>query len=193
MSCNCQSITCSTCNPCVNVTCAPTTTCATNTTCVPTTCTTPVCTPCGTVSVATPMSICTDIAPCSEGCEDTITCDCVIYRGATLGTLGILDGDTICAAFRSLDAVLKDIIMATPDIPTYILPVRCLTSEFLPISINTLTKDGVSQISGSVQYPNAASALSFLQTTDAAWTFTAPNVFSIHSANVWVLSMGCPS
>lgn len=190
-TCNCNQSTCTTCSTCTTQVTCPTT-CA-PVTCTPSTsCTTPVCTPCGTTSVATPMSICTVVEPCTEGCEETLSCACVIYRGPTLGTLGILDGDPLCLVLQNLNTVLSDIIMATPNIPNYILPVRCLTSELLPVTITTLTKDGVSQISGSVQYPNAASALSFLQTVDAAWTFTAPNVFSIHSANTWVLAMGCP-
>lgn len=186
-TCTCQQTTCRTCNPWYNPTsCAPVP-CATST------CTTPSCTPCGTVSVATPMNICTDVDRCTEGCEETLSCACVIYRGPTLGTLGILDGDPLCLALQNLDVLLKDIIMATANIPTYSFPVRCLASEFLPVTIITLKKDGVSQISGSVQYPNAASALAFLQTTDAAWTFTAPNIFSIHSASVWELYMACPT
>lgn len=138
------------------------------------------------------MSICTEVDRCATGCEETLSCECVIYRGPTIGPLGVQDGDTLCSVLVKLGNVLKDIIMAEPDVPTYVLPVRCLTSELLPVSISLLTKNGVSQISGSVLYPNAASALAFLQTVDPAWQFTAPNEFSIHSADTWVLAMGCP-
>lgn len=182
--CNCNQPSCAS--------CGCTTTNSNVVGCATVSCSTPVCDPCGSVSVATPMSICTNVNPCSGGCEDALSCECVIYRGPSLGTIAIQDGDPVCLALQNLNTVLHDIIMATPSIPTYTLPVRCLTSEFLPVSITTLTKNGVSQISTSVQYPNAASALAFLQTIDANWTFVAPNVFSIHSADIWTLAMLCP-
>jgi hypothetical protein len=177
MSCSCHKLTCSTCNPCATST----------------TCTTPTCTPCGTVSVATPMSICVEVSPCTEGCEESISSDCVIYKGDTLGALGIVDGDSLTTLLGNLNTLLTSLILAEEDIPTYTLPVRCLASEYVPVTITALTKNGTSQILGSVQYPNAASALAFLQTTDAGWLFTAPNIFYIRSTDVWALSMACPS
>jgi hypothetical protein len=184
--CSCHQTTCTTCNPVyTSPSCTPVP-------CATPTCTTPSCVPCGTVSVATPMHICVDVDRCTEGCEETISCGCVLYRGPTLGTLGILDGDPLCLVLQNLDTVLHDLIMSTANIATYNFPVRCLASPFLSVTITALTKDGVSQISSSVMYPNAASALAFLQTVDAAWTFTAPNIFSIHSGSVWTLNMGCP-
>lgn len=182
MSCSCNRTACPVCYPVL-----PCTPCVT-----PTSCTTPTCTPCGTFTVSTPLSICVDVVPCSEGCEDTISCECVIYKGDPLGALGIVEGDTLCLALSNLNGLLHDLIMIATDIPNFSFPVRCMASDMLPISLNVLTRNGISQISGPVQYPNAQSALAFLQTVDAAWLFESPNIFNIRSSAVWTLDMGCP-
>ena len=110
-----------------------------------------------------------------------------------MGALNIKEGDTICQALQNLNTLLQDIIMTTPDIPTFTYTLRCAPTADTDVSISVLTKDGVSQIMSSTQFPNGPSALAFLQTVDPDWTFTAPNIYSIHSAHVWTLTMGCPA
>lgn len=158
-----------------------------------TVCSVPECNPCPPIPAATPMVQCEAPEYCSEGCVETLKCDCVVYNGLPLTTIGIAQGDSLCRALSNINAILAQLVMGVTTVPNYVYEVRCLANQNNPISLVTLTKNGVSQIVGPTQYSNAASALAFLQTVDPAWTFTAPNKFSIHSAHTWVLGMSCPA
>lgn len=184
MACNTctTTCTCNTCNPChVTPTQAPCPVCA------------PSCNPCENIASATPMTNCAPVVSCNEGCETTLTCECVIYTGDHLGTIGLFSGETVCAALVKINTLLAQLIMVqNASMPTYSYTVRCLNSSTNPVSLVVFSKNGVSQIGAAVQYPNPAALLAFLVTIDPAWVFTGPNVFTIHSPHTWVLGITCP-
>ena len=157
-------------------------------------CTPSACDPCASNVVATPLVFC-DPPPeyCTDGCVDTQGCNCVIYRGPHLGALNLLDGDTLCMALANLNATLTALIGGATDVPNFVYTVRCALTGESDLSLTSLTKNGVSQISSSVQFANGLSAWAYLQTIDTNWVFTAPNVFSIQSPDTWTMTMGCPS
>jgi hypothetical protein len=96
-------------------------------------------------------------------------------------------------ALANINAILTTLIGGATDVKNFMYTVRCAATAETDVSISSLTKNGVSQISSSVQFANGMSALAYLQTIDPAWVFTAPNVYSIQSPDVWTMTMGCPS
>ncbi len=174
-----------------------TTTCGTSTTTSCAKCNTPctpsACDPCASTQAATPLTLCSPPPEyCSDGCVDTLNCNCVIYRGPHLGALNLLDGDTLCMALANINSTLTALIAGVTDISNFMYTVRCASTGETDVSLSALTKNGVSQISNSVQFANGMSALAYLQTIDPNWMFTAPNIYSIQSPDVWTMTMGCP-
>jgi len=165
-------------------TCNNTNTCGHCVSCASTTCVQPV--------VLTPLTRCGDaIEYCTDGCVDTQNCECVLYKGPHLGTLDLHDGDTLCKALTAIDYVLNNIMIGTVNFPNFVYSVPCMTNEENNITLTAFTKDGVAQITGPVQYPNAQSLLAFLQTTDLRWEFDAPNQFHISSNHTWTMTISC--
>lgn len=183
MPCNsCGNVNTSLYSPCSNCGCQPS--------CAPLV---SPCDPCG-VPVSTPMTNCERPTLCNEGCVETISCHCVIYKGIPLPTLNLRDGQTLCDALVKLDSLLNALLIEQgSSIPNYNYVLPCLSGDSVPLTLLTCVKNGASQIVSSTNYPNAPALLTFLQSLDPAWTYTAPNLFSIVTSDVWSVTMGCPS
>lgn len=150
-----------------------------------------VCNPCATTPSVTPMTQCTPSTLCDEGCAETIAPDCVIYKGDPLPALDIIQGDPLSDALAKVDALVRQLALLTPAIPTYNYRLACYTAPADPIILTSVLKNAGEQTSGSATYGSAAALLVYLQTLDAGWEFTAPNKFSINSSDDWILSMQC--
>jgi len=138
------------------------------------------------------MGICDPVVVCTDGCEETIGCACVIYKGPHLPVIDAMEGDTLCDILTRINDLFKSLIMIETDIPTYNYRARCLNSDSQQLTVVSLKKNGVEQVLATVLYPNGASALAWLQTVDAGWLYTSPNNFSIQSADTWALVISCP-
>ena len=149
------------------------------------------CDPCPSI-VSTPLVLCSPTPGyCTEGCADSLATNCVIYRGPHLGALNLLDGDSVTQALANLNSTLTALIGGSTTVPNFIYRNRCALTEETDVTLITLTKNGVSQLTSSVQFNNGQGVLAYLQTIDPAWVFTAPNIFSIQSPDIWTMSMGC--
>lgn len=149
------------------------------------------CDPCQTVGSATPMAQCDDVDLCTQGCLETIRDSCVTHYLATLPTIEALHGDTLSSILLKIDTILRKLALAEGTIPTYNYRVTCMTNVLNSVNLNLVLKNNASQLGSPQSFGNAASVLAFLQTLDPAWSFTAPNIFHINSADTWLLSMTC--
>lgn len=148
-----------------------------------------VCDPCST-PVQTPMTVCERVDLCSEGCEETLGCGCVIFKGAPLTAIDVSEGDTLCAVLTNLDSIIRELILGSTTLPTYTHR-GCAANQLSPITLSVCKKNGISQIVSPVVYANGPSLLAFLLSVDSGWGLTAPNKFSIHSTDDWEISTTC--
>lgn len=140
------------------------------------------------------MSICDPPnAWCTDGCVDTTLPECTIYKGAHLGTINIQNGQSLAVALANINNLLRDLAKESTTVPSFSYSVLCSESEDTVLSLQTFKKNGLSQIVGSIQFPNSFSLLAHLRTVDVNWQFTAPNVFSIVSTHNWELAISCPN
>lgn len=149
------------------------------------------CDPCAKIAALTPMAQCEDVNYCTEGCEETANCSCVIYKGNPLSTLNVVDTDDLCSILTKIDQLFRAILINTANIPKYYYQVSCLTMPSQQVIINSVKKNGVQQISSPTLYPNAISALTYLHTLDPLFTFTSPNTFSTTGTDNWELNITC--
>lgn len=163
-------------------------------TCSAPTCPAPVgCDPCSILNVtSTPMVQCNPVDFCTAGCEETVSDACVVHKGAPLSMLNVIDGESLNSALVKIDALLRELANLTVDMPTYNYKLVCLTNPFSDVRVDTVFKNGVSQLGAPQIFANAASVLAYLQTMDAAWLWESPNLFHIHSTDDWELEMSCP-
>lgn len=150
------------------------------------------CDPCQTVGSSTPMTQCGDVDMCGEGCVETIRDTCVTHIGSLLPTIEAIPGDSLASVLLKINNILRVLANADANVPTYNYRLVCLTSALNGVTINTVTKNAAVQLMAPQTFGNAASALAYLQTLDANWSFTAPNLFHINSEDEWVVTMACP-
>ena len=156
-------------------------------------CATPfTCDPCVIVGSETPMSQCTEVDLCSEGCLETINDTCVIHKGSPLATIEAIQGDSLASILAKINNILRILANNEASVPTYNYRLTCLTNPVNGVTINSVLKNAAQQLGSPQVFSNAASALAYLQTVDPAWSFTAPNLFHINSVDTWLLAMACP-
>ncbi len=136
------------------------------------------------------MTQCVPVVSCTDGCAETLSTSCVIYKGARLSTLDVSDGDSLGSILLKLDSLIRDLALGNP-INTYNYHLTCLTNPANPVRVVSVKKNGLEQMMAPVTYANALTAVAFLQTLDPLWSFTAPYLFSTTGADAWELTLGC--
>jgi len=141
------------------------------------------------MSGATPMQQCTRPNGCNNGCEETLPCECVIYKGRVLTTLDVIDGESLCSILGKIDTlVFKIKNNNTFNSFTYRLP--CVTSLTSNLNVFSIKKNGSVILATPTSY-TVSGFLTYLQTLDPAFTLFNTNTYQINSSDFWEMSIDC--
>jgi hypothetical protein len=150
------------------------------------------CDPCVVALSMAPMVRCDDPVGCSDGCEQTMPCDCLIYKGAILPTLDVIDGDNLCSVITKLNTLVRALQEGSDTLlQTYRFPCIVDTS---PVYVSSLKKDGVAIISVQTTFATPAAFLTYLQAQPGGGGFAYNSVtksYTLTSINKWEITLSC--
>ena len=150
------------------------------------------CDPCATMLSMAPMVRCDDPVGCDDGCEETLPCNCVIYKGDILPSLDVIDGDDLCSVIVKLNSLVRALQEGSDTLlQTFRFPCIVDTS---PVYVSALKKDGTSIISTVTTFATPAALLTYLQAQVGGGGFayvSAGKKFTITSIGRWELKLSC--
>lgn len=130
---------------------------------------------------------------CTDGCLDTVSDLCAIYKGPNLNIIDVPKGKSLRDALTKIDAILQTqanaintILTNTNKVVSFRHTLQCGTN----IKLKTIKKNGVALITTETSYATLSAFQGYMTTLDSNFMFTGLEM-SIKSTDFWEIETSC--
>ena len=151
------------------------------------------CDKCSPTAVETALYPCDWPQYCADGCVDTISDLCSIYKGPTLQFLDVKSGAALRNVLIKFDRAMQTqavMFNKTTTAPNRVISFRHTVACSMNIKLKSLKRDNVAVITTETTFGSLSELQAYLITRDANFTFNGLQVL-IKGTNFWEMETSC--